>query len=133
MFLCSVRLLHPYPMRLRPLRAQWLADAASAYQPGRADEGIQPKQTLVWGGLREWCYITNRSLVVEADLAEAILAQFGAADPGRPRIRALNAVMIKWLVRCRSNRWHLIAEEEPLLDALERELRAETDVVAPVQ
>ena len=80
-------------------------------------------QAGLWSGLREWCHTYRERPVVDAALAEGILAQFRAADSvGRPRLTALNAIMIDWLERCQAQQWRLVADQDSLLDALESRL-----------
>jgi len=80
-------------------------------------------QAGLWAGLREWCHLTGQRPIVDAALGDGILAQFRAANlVDRPRLAAINAVMIDWLERCRTRDWRLIADQGSLLDAVERQL-----------
>ena len=100
-----------------------LAKCLTIFPPGRPDEDLRPIQAGIWSGLREWCHLTREKLTVDPVLAEGILAQFRAASPvGRPRLSALNAVMIDWLERSRDCGWRLLADEDSLLGALEHRL-----------
>jgi len=100
-----------------------LSEALKVLPPGQPDQGIRSMQAGLWGGLREWCHVSAERPIVNADLAEGILAQFRAAAPaGRPRLAAFNAIMIDWLERCQRNEWRLVVDHESLLDALESRL-----------
>jgi hypothetical protein len=94
--------------------------------PGPIDQGIQVIQAGLWAGLREWCHITQQRLTTDSDLTKAILSQFRAANAlGRPRVGAVNTVMIDWLERCKDHGWELVTDKIPLLDAVENKLRSQ--------
>ena len=53
-------------------------------------------------------------------------SQFRAANAlGRPRVGAVNTVMIDWLERCKDHGWELVTDKIPLLDAVENKLRSQ--------
>jgi len=121
--LSAARLLDRTVPSLRTADAGLLSEAAGVVPPGPADQGIQPMQAGLWAGLREWCHLTGQRPIVDAALGDGILAQFRAANlVDRPRLAAINAVMIDWLERCRTRDWRLIADQGSLLDAVERQL-----------
>ncbi len=122
--LCAARLLGcPVPCQ-RSMGSSRVSEALHVLPPGPSDQGIEAMQAGLWAGVREWCHISGEQPVVDAALAEGILAQFHAARPvGRPRQAALNAVMIEWLERCQRQGWRLVADHDLLLDALELQLR----------
>ena len=124
---CATRLLDrrmTHPRLTGPLS---LAEVLKVAPPGQPDRGIQSMQAGLWAGLREWCHTYRERPVVDAALAEGILAQFRAADlVGRPRLTALNVIMIDWLERCQAQQWRLVVEQDSLLDALERQLHGKS-------
>ncbi len=104
----GARLLNPHLTLPRPASHPRLAAALALIPPGAPDEGIRPMQAGLWFGLREWCRLRQESVVVDASLGDAILAQFRAAAPvNRPRMTAFNAMMIEWLKRCHDRGWSL--------------------------
>ncbi|MBI5130286.1 MAG: hypothetical protein HZA66_12655 [Rhodopseudomonas palustris] len=123
--LSATRLLgYDVTMRLQPMDSRAISEALKVWPPGPVDQGIQPIESGLWAGLREWCHIMQQPLIVASVTAEAILGQFRAADPlGRIRVAALNAVMIDWLERSQDQGWKLVADPVSLLHAVENQLR----------
>ena len=121
----ATRLLgHDESLGIRPMSSQTICEALKVWPPGPKDQGIQAIQAGIWAGLREWCHITQSQMNVPPEIAEAVHAQFRAADAiDRPRVAALNAVMIDWLDRCKGHGWKIIADEVPLLNAVERQIQ----------
>jgi hypothetical protein len=128
-FFGAARLLDRRVSSVRLFTLTQLSQALEIFPPGLPDQGIQTIQARLWAGLREWCHISRAEPVADAVLAEGILAQFQVADPvDRPRLAAFNSVMIDWLERCEQQNWRLIAEPEPLLEALERHIRVQAKI-----
>lgn len=97
--------------------------ALNEWPPGPPNEAVQPIQTTVWAGFREWCRLGGQELKLDSALGEAILAQFrSAAQIGRARWAALDLVMIEWIERCQENDWWVVAEPTTLLQALRAQL-----------
>jgi hypothetical protein len=112
-------------MRQQRIDSSAVLKALMLWPPRPADQGIQPIQAGLWAGLREWCHITQSQLVVPSELAEAVLAQFRVSDPqDRPRVSALNTVMIDWLERCKDNGWKLVCDESSLLTVVEHQIHS---------
>ena len=121
---CAARLLDRWTTYAPSVSSLQLSAALKVAPAGPPNWGIQPIQASLWAGLREWCHLTREQPIIDSTLAQGILAQFRAANPvGRPRLAALNAVMIEWLERCRGQGWRLVADNISLLDALESKLR----------
>jgi hypothetical protein len=130
---CATQLLGGARVTLPPAGALRLSEAIKVILPGPPDVGVQPMQASLWAGMRELCHLSGRRPTVDAAIAEGILAQFRAAKPvGRPRLAALNAIMIGWLERCRDQGWRLVVERDSIVDALEHQLAISTSTPASV-